>query len=164
MTLKTLLPQVQRQLFVALLELANYADLGVDAPPLVKIVHQLCPDLPVAWQMEAVLQMSAGHYRRARQTLEEADARMPGQAMLKALLAITLFVLGDATWEAYANETRALQPGPEVLAVLHPIEALLKRRGGESDSPDAETPSGTPGAIVASALGESSYPYFGLPC
>lgn len=113
---------------------------------LISLVRPESPEVLVSQSMEFI---QARKFSDARSLLEAAIVVRPEFAQFKALLAWTLFSVGDGQWQTHAEETLALTPdGPSMKL----IDALCKVSGIELRGFDV-APSEPKGDYVAGVYG-----------
>jgi len=95
---------------VVLLSIADESDASDDPVAILRMLRQILPDAPELAVAQARQHLCADDLDGARQVLEDADARAPHHAVLKAMLALTLRAQGDSGWRAYVHELGALAP------------------------------------------------------
>lgn len=94
--------------------LANVFVLGIDfgvpedSHAVLKVLRHAKPDMPGLAASEARFRIHEGDMHGARALLETADAAHSGTPIIKAMLALCLYLQRDGLWQAYAEETRAL--------------------------------------------------------
>jgi predicted Zn-dependent protease len=128
-----------RKLFAAVLRVGTHMEDADDAMAILKVLRAARPLEPLLVMTEAMQLLQQGHRNAARMTLEEADAAIPGSAVVKATLAWVLANQGDGLWQAYADEVKALPPEDIALRMIASIEKSVRNESDETDR-DAETP------------------------
>ena len=111
--------------------------LAHDTLAVIRVLRPQRPDVPQAAVAEAMQLAQIGDRPGARLVLEEADARNPRNALIKATLALVLYWQRDSLWQAYADEVAALPPDDKALAVLASIQKMIDNT---ADDPAAAAP------------------------
>lgn len=96
-----------------------------DALAVLRLLRQQRPAAPEPIVTEAMHIHRAGDAVAARGLLEEAYSLHPGNAFVKASLALILFSQRDSLWESYVNEVKALPRDDQAMAIVAGIERTL---------------------------------------
>jgi predicted Zn-dependent protease len=127
--------------FTSVLLVGREAAKPTQALAVLRLLRQVNPAMPDIAAFEAQQHLRAKRYRAARELLEEAEAANPQNSLLKAMLAVTLFMQGDPMWEAYVKEARQLPPHELATSLLKALEAALNREhtpsGAEPEAPQS---------------------------
>jgi hypothetical protein len=111
---------------------------GPDVALVLRVLASARPNVPQIAAAEARLRLQARDFIGARNLLEDAERASPASALIKAMLAFTLFMQGDGLWHAYAAEVRALPVDESAKAIVVAIErAGRSEPDPEIDAPDA---------------------------
>jgi predicted Zn-dependent protease len=148
-----------RKVFLGALRTGIHIDATDDVMAVLKVLRAARPLEPLLAMTEAMQLIKQGHRNAARMTLEEADANIPGNAIVKAALAWVLAGQGDGLWQAYADEVRALPPEDIALRMIASIEKSVHN---ESDEPEADGTSAAPAGLPDGAL--APYMLMGVAC
>lgn len=141
--------------------LSNGLRANEDALAVVRVLRTLRPLAPEFAVAEA-LQLNHDSGRRvALLVLEEADARCPGNALVKATLALILYGQRDSLWQAYADEVKALPPNDKALAIVASIEKAVRNEPDDPGDTDSSAEAQTPAQFGATYL---PYLQMGVPC
>lgn len=136
--------------------------LGVDARTpqealaVIQVLRAARPESPDFAIAEALQMMANGERAGARHLLEETDARCPGHAHVKAVLALALFVEGDGLWQDHVQQVRRLPPHGKALAIVAAVEGMSN---GEPPALHDDAAAGEP-----AAPGLPFFPYLGVRC
>lgn len=128
------LPKWQTDLFAAVYSLATEIAPRADVAAVLKLMSAAHPNLPQLAAAEARILIHAGDFTGARSLLERAERSHPANAVIKAMLAFSLFVQQDGLWEAYAEEALAL---PSDAAARGIVDALEGASGKQIRRPAA---------------------------
>jgi thioredoxin-like negative regulator of GroEL len=143
--------------------LADVFLLGVDARTpqealaVVQVLRAARPASPEFAIAEALQMMANGDRPGARHLLEDADARCPGHAHVKAVLALALFVEGDSLWQECVRQVRHLPPHGKARAIVDAVESMSN---GEPAALQADT-AAAGDETVAPCM---PFPYLGVRC
>jgi hypothetical protein len=147
-----------RKLFLGALRVGTHMGATDDVLAVLKVLRVARPLEPLLAMTEAMQLLQQGHHSAARMTLEEADASIPGSAVVKAALAWVLANQGDGLWQAYADEVKALPPEEIALRMVASIEKSVRNESDEADSnADAQLTAGPKEAYL-------SYMQMGVAC
>jgi thioredoxin-like negative regulator of GroEL len=124
---------------------------------IVRLLRIVAPMLPQLDLLEAQELLVVRNFAAARQLLEQSDAAAPGNAMAKALLAVTLYRQRDRMWEFYCNEVNSLPPDPKALRMIALIEKASR------NEPIEEEEAGEKEAAAAEPA-PHAYAHFGVAC
>ena len=131
----TALSRRQLAIFAEVFRLADQlgGKSGADVALVLRVLATARPNLPQIAAAEARLRLQCCDFTGARNLLEDAERASPGSALIKAMLALTLFMQGDGLWHAYAGDVRALPFDESANAIVDAIE----RAGGTEPDPTA---------------------------
>lgn len=143
------------EVFTAVLPLGADSKKKDDALAVTQVLKHLRPEMAELVLFEAHQHFHRKHYRTARELLLDADARLPANVLIKAMLAVTQFSMDDPSWEASAAEARELPPHPTADDFLHAIDVALGKAQAAPKDDDIATP---PMPL------EAPMAYFGFRC
>jgi len=127
-----------RKLLLGALRVGIHLGAADDAMAVLKVLRMARPLEPLLIMTEAMQLLQQGHRNAARMTLQEADERIPGSAVVKAAMAWVLASQGDGLWQAYADEVKALPADDVALRMVASIEKSVRNEPDDADS-DAQT-------------------------
>lgn len=122
----TALPAAQMKIVVAAHVLSDKYGTHADTARLLAVMAACVPDSPAIVAAQARNLLIARQYTEARDLLARTEAAHPRNAVIKALLALCMFIQNDGLWEAFAEEALAL---PRDAIALGIIETLSKTSG-----------------------------------
>ena len=135
----TSLSRRQLAIFAEVFRLAGDLDgtSGADVALVLRVLATARPNLPQIAAAEARLRLQARDFTGARSLLEDAERAVPRSALVKAMLAVTMFMQGDGLWHACADEVRALPRDENAHAMVAAIERADRSEPDSSaDGPD----------------------------
>ncbi len=146
----TLPPQQLKVIIVAQLLADRYGALA-DTAQMLALMAAVAPGRPEIVAAQARNLMFAKNYADARTLLARAEAAHPGNPVIKAMLAMCMYIQQDGLWEAYAEEALA-QPDNTIARGI--VEAIAKVSGRSLNG------------LAAKAAGHEASPYvfMGLAC
>ncbi|MGN6525062.1 MAG: HrpB1 family type III secretion system apparatus protein [Burkholderiaceae bacterium] len=141
----------QMRIIVAAHVLSDKFGVQADTGRILAVMAASVPDRPEIIAAQARNLLIARQYPEARDLLTEAEAKHPRNAVIKALLAMCMFVQKDSLWEAYAEEALAL---PRDAVALGIVEMLSRTSGRALRGLEARAEPSTP----------HHYAFVGLAC
>jgi len=143
-------PQQTKVLIVAQL-LADRYGANADTAQILALIAAIAPDRPEIVAAQARNLMFAKNYTEARTLLSRAESSHPTNPVIKAMLAMCMYIQRDGLWEAYAEEALA-QPEDAIARGI--VEAIAKVSGhnlsGLAPKPEA--------------VDTSPYAFLGMAC
>jgi thioredoxin-like negative regulator of GroEL len=143
-------PQQTKIVIVAQLLADRYGALA-DTAQILALIAAIAPDRPEIVAAQARNLMFAKNYAEARALLARAEAAHPANPVIKAMLAMCMYIQQDGLWQAYAEEALA-QPDNVIARGI--VEAIVKVSG--------RTLAGL--ASKAAEHDSSPYAFLGLAC
>ena len=140
----------QVRVIVAMHDLGDRHGAVADTSRILALMAALVPERPEIIAAQARNLMFAKNYAEARGLLQKAEADHPRHAVIKAMLAMCMYIQQDGLWEAYAEEALAL---PKDAIARGIIEAVVKSSGKTllGLASPAEAPSAAPYAFTGLA-------------
>lgn len=145
-----LAPQQTKVIIVAQLLADRYGALA-DTAQILALIAAIAPGRPEIVAAQARNLMFAKNYAEARTLLARAEAAHPANPVIKAMLAMCMYIQQDGLWQAYAEEALA-QPDNVIARGI--VEAIVKVSGRNLDGL-------APKAVEHDA---SPYVFMGLAC
>jgi hypothetical protein len=108
----------QGEIFAAMLCLGSNVGALSDVEVLVSMMDESSGGHPSVLLVRAHLCIARGAVLEARDMLSRCDARHPGDAGVKAMLALCHYILRDATWRFFAEGVAGLPPDPAARAIV----------------------------------------------
>lgn len=154
------LDQSIRHLFAGVYALSGSLLPSNDAQAVVRVLCAVRPAVPELVVAEALQAADMPARRLARQSLEAADMRFPGNALVKAGLTLILYALHDSLWQAYAEEVRQLPRDEVALGIVNWVDAAAR------NEPDAFAEAEEEPSPVSNEAAAAYLPYMqaGLAC
>jgi hypothetical protein len=122
-----------------------------DARAILDVLAKIGPDAQPILLAQSIDFFQQRDFSSSRALLERADAAEPGSALVKALLAWTLYMQRDGLWVLYATESRALSP-QSTATMLN--DALDRATGSFLNSADGTAQQSTvPGLPMVPGMG-----------
>lgn len=143
-------PQQTKVIIVAQLLADRYGALA-DTAQILALIAAIAPDRPEIVAAQARNLMFAKNYAEARTLLTRAEAAHSTNPVIKAMLAMCMYIQQDGLWQAYAEEALA-QPDNVIARGI--VEAIVKVSGRSLDGL-------APKAVEHDA---SPYVFMGLAC
>jgi len=106
--------------------LADRYGTNADTAQILALIAALAPGRPEIVAAQARNLMLAKNYTEARALLSRAEASHPTNPVIKAMLAMCMYIQRDGLWEAYAEEALA-QPEDAIARGI--VEAIAKVSG-----------------------------------
>jgi thioredoxin-like negative regulator of GroEL len=147
------------KLLFAIFSIGTELDAADDTLAVLRLLRQQRPAAPEVIVTEALQILQAGDAVAARLLLEEADSLHPGNAFVKASLALTLFGQRDSLWEAYVNEVKALPHDDQAMAIVAGIDKTLATQFDPIKDEEPEEP-----AEASTTTSYLPFPYAGVAC
>jgi hypothetical protein len=120
------LSALQMKVIVAAHVLADQHGALADVGRLLAVMAAVAPGRPEIIAAQARNLMFAKNYGDARNLLARAEAEHAGNAVIKSMLAMCMYIQKDGLWQAYAEEALALPRD----AIAHGIvESIVKVSG-----------------------------------
>jgi thioredoxin-like negative regulator of GroEL len=145
------LPPQQTKVIIVAQLLADRYGANADTAQILALIAAIAPDRPEIVAAQARNLMFAKNYAEARTLLARAEATHPRNPVIKAMLAMCMYIQRDGLWEAYAEEALA-QPEDAIARGI--VEAIAKVSGR---SLSGLTPR-------AEAVDASPYAFLGMAC
>jgi thioredoxin-like negative regulator of GroEL len=145
------LPPQQTKVIIVAQLLADRYGANADTAQILALIAAIAPDRPEIVAAQARNLMFAKNYAEARTLLARAEATHPRNPVIKAMLAMCMYIQRDGLWEAYAEEALA-QPEDAIARGI--VEAIAKVSG--------RSLSGL--APRAEAIDASPYAFLGMAC
>jgi thioredoxin-like negative regulator of GroEL len=143
-------PQQTKVIIVAQLLADRYGALA-DTAQILALIAAIAPHRPEIVAAQARNLMFAKNYAEARALLIRAEAAHPSNPVIKAMLAMCMYIQQDGLWEAYAEEALSQADNAIARGIL---EAIVKVSGRNLSGL-------APKAVERDA---SSYVFLGLAC
>lgn len=147
--------------FAAVFYVGNDMKVAEDVLPVLRLIRSQRPAASQLAVVEAQKLLECGDVLAGRQVLEETDAAQPGSPIVKAMLAMALYSLGDPLWEGYLQEVRRLPPDERALALVACLEKFARGDRGQHDD---EVDTGLPAEPAAASVATAFMPYMGMAC
>lgn len=144
------LPPQQTKVIIVAQLLADRYGANADTAQILALIAAIAPDRPEIVAAQARNLMFAKNYAEARTLLANAEATHPGNPVIKAMLAMCMYIQRDGLWEAYAEEALA-QPDNAIARGI--VEAIAKVSGRNLSglAPKAEAADASPYAFLGMA-------------
>lgn len=144
------LPPQQMKVLIVMQLLADRYGANADTAQILALIAALAPGRPEIVAAQARNLMFAKNYAEARTLLASAEATHPRNPVIKAMLAMCMYIQRDGLWEAYAEEALAQ---PEDATARGIVEAIAKVSGHTliGLAPKAETVDASPYAFLGMA-------------
>jgi len=144
------LPPLQTKVLIVMQLLADRYGANADTAQILALIAALAPGRPEIVAAQARNLMFAKNYAEARTLLARAEATHPRNPVIKAMLAMCMYIQRDGLWEAYAEEALAQ---PEDATARGIVEAIAKVSGHTLSglAPKAETVDASPYAFLGMA-------------
>jgi len=126
-------PGIPIKIIVAMQRLSDQYGDRVDCGRLLDVMAAAAPGRPEIAAAQALNLIKLKSYAEARSMLEQVERQHPRNTVIKALLAMCLYMQGDGLWVNYAEESFQL-PADAVARSL--AEGLAKRAGVILHVPD----------------------------
>jgi len=144
----------QMKIVVAAHVLADKYGVLADTARILAVMAAAAPGRPEIVAAQARNLMFAKSYTEARDLLERTVAAHPANAVIKAMLALCMYIQQDSLWEAYAEDTLAL---PHDAIARGIVETLAKTSGQSLRGLEPAQEAATPAA-------NEHYGFVGLAC
>jgi thioredoxin-like negative regulator of GroEL len=120
------LPPQQTKIVIVTQLLADRYGALADTAQILALIAAIAPDRPEIVAAQARNLMFAKNYAEARALLARAEAAHPANPVIKAMLAMCMYIQQDGLWQAYAEEALA---HPDNVIARGIVEAIVKVSG-----------------------------------